>query len=90
MECCKRGNDHHYLAVSHQSYTDAFVRYYSLEQKGKKSHDLKRVNVEFDLETVDYNSFLHSCDLSVGSEDVVNTSFESIISPPSNVNRSAD
>ena len=90
MECCKRGNDHHYLAVSHQSYTDAFVRYYSLEQKGKKSHDLKRVNVEFDLETVDYNSFLHSCDLSVGSEDVVNTSFESIISPPSNVNISAD
>ena len=79
-----------FLAASMQSYTDVFVRYYSLEQKGKKTHDLKRVNIEFDLETVDYNSFLHSCDSSVGSEDVVNTSFKSIISPPSNVNRSAD
>ena len=51
----------------------------------KKYHELRNVNNEFDLDSIDCNSNVHLCDSSVESEDIADTSLETIFSPDSNL-----
>ena len=76
MECCNRGDHHHFYAVSVESYTHVFVKNYSKVSKNNKSSELRKV-IALDAETLE-DSSVNLCDSSIESHDAVDTSQDTI------------
>ena len=77
MECCKRGDPNHFVAVNVQSYTNVFVKNYTRLSKVKNCTELREVKpLESESES---DSTINLCESSIGSVSQLDISFDTII-----------